>query len=103
VIPVAAGGASFGVHASGGDRGIVDRCIAAVCNDPRGETGDFDLVILLDVHDVEIDRNTHCRYHCTADNAFVVPESLADSQTHRFAGDETSRAAGLLIPVFETH
>jgi len=100
VIPVAAEGASFGVHVSGGDRGTADRCIAAVCNDPRGDTGDADLEILLDVPDAEIDRNTHCRHRCTAllpaDNVFVVPESLADSQI-RFAGAET-KIDHLLIP-----
>ena len=103
MIPVAAEGASFGVHASAGDRGTGDRCIAAVYNEPRGETGDSDLVILLDVHDAEIDRNTHYRHHCTADNVFVVPESFADYQTHRFAGAETSKAVGLPIPFFVTH
>ncbi len=67
-----------------------------MCNDPRGDS-DFDLEILLDVPDAEIDRNTHCRRHCTADNALEVPESLADSQTHPVACAEIN-VARLLIP-----
>ncbi len=54
-----------------------------MCNDSRGDS-DFDLEILLDVPDAEID-STHCRRHCTADNVLEVPDSLADSQTHPLA------------------
>ena len=84
------------MHGSGGDLGTADISVAAVCNDPRVES-DFDLEILLDVPDAEIDRNTHCRRHCTADNVLEVPESLADSQTHRFAFAEIN-IGRLLIP-----
>ncbi len=74
------------MHASGVDRGTVDRCcIAAGSKDPRGRTGCDSRVLRLDVPDAVIDRNTRCRHRRTAaDNAFVVaPESSADYPTHR--------------------